>query len=70
MRIQLPGGAIQTLENVRADQILKVHEPTSAKPTPVTLAQVFRMESLDAILLYLLKPFIPELNPYAYLISD
>ena len=34
VRIQWPSGVIQTLENVRADQILKVDEPTSIKPKP------------------------------------
>jgi hypothetical protein len=32
VRIQWPSGVIQTLENVPADQILKVDEPTSTKP--------------------------------------
>ncbi len=34
VKIQWPSGAIQTLENIRANQILKVDEPTSAKPMP------------------------------------
>jgi len=34
IRIQWPSGIIQTLENVHADQILKVDEPTSPKPKP------------------------------------
>ena len=33
VRIQWPSGVIQTLENVRVDQILTVDEPTSTKPT-------------------------------------
>ena len=32
VRIQWPSGVIQTLENVRVDQILTVDEPTSTKP--------------------------------------
>jgi hypothetical protein len=34
IRIQWPSGIIQTLENVRADQILKVDEPPSTSPKP------------------------------------
>jgi enediyne biosynthesis protein E4 len=34
VRIQWPSGIIQTLENVHADQILKIDEPTSTKPQP------------------------------------
>jgi enediyne biosynthesis protein E4 len=32
IRIQWPSGIIQTLENVRADQVLKIDEPTSSAP--------------------------------------
>jgi enediyne biosynthesis protein E4 len=34
IQIHWPSGIVQTLENIRADQILKVDEPTSQQPSP------------------------------------